>query len=115
MGDIAVVADRRVLLVRYEDVSHYDGQRGWFLPDDYLADGEHPDAAARRILREQAGLQLEPALAEIESLANGTWHLIFHYRTAAAAPDPVRPGWKQRGSHRPGGTRRSRARCRPHP
>jgi ADP-ribose pyrophosphatase YjhB (NUDIX family) len=92
VADVAVVADRRVLLVRYEDVSRYDGQRGWFLPDDYLTDGEHPDAAARRILREQAGLELEPALAEIESLSNGAWHLIFHYRAAAAAPDAVRPG-----------------------
>lgn len=92
VADVAVVADGRVLLVRYEDVSRYDGQRGWFLPDDYLAEGEHPDAAARRILREQAGLQLEPTLAEIESLANGTWHLIFHYRAAAAATDEVRTG-----------------------
>lgn len=91
VADVAVVADGRVLLVRYEDVSRYDGQRGWFLPDDFLAEGEHPDAAARRILREQAGLQLEPTLAEIESLANGMWHLIFHYRAAAAATDAV-PG-----------------------
>ena len=92
MADVAVVADGLVLLVRYEDVSRYDGQRGWFLPDDYLANGEHPDAAARRILREQAALELDPALAEIESFANGAWHLIFHYRAAAPAPDAVRPG-----------------------
>lgn len=92
VADVTVVSEGRVLLVRYEDVSRYDGQHGWFLPDDYLADGEHPDAAARRILGEQAGLQLEPTLAEIESLANGTWHLIFHYRTAAAASDVVRTG-----------------------
>ena len=92
VADVAVVANRRVLLVRYKDVSRYDGQRGWFLPDDYLAEGEHPDAAARRILRDQAGLQLEPALAEIESLANGAWHLIFHYRAAAVAPESVRWG-----------------------
>ena len=92
VADVAVVADDRVLLVRYQDVSRYDGQRGWFLPDDYLAEGEHPDAAAGRILREQAGLELNPALAEIESFADGAWHLIFHYRAAAAAPDAVRPG-----------------------
>jgi ADP-ribose pyrophosphatase YjhB (NUDIX family) len=92
VADVAVVADSRVLLVRYEDVSRYDGQRGWFLPDDSLAVGEHPDAAARRILREQAGFQLEPTLAEIESLANGAWHLIFHYRAAVAATDTVRAG-----------------------
>jgi hypothetical protein len=38
------------------------------------------------------GLQLEPALAEIESLATGAWHLVFHYRAAAAATDAVRGG-----------------------
>jgi ADP-ribose pyrophosphatase YjhB (NUDIX family) len=92
VADVAVVAHGLVLLVRYEDVSRYDGQRGWFLPDDYLGNGEHPDATARRILREQAGLQLEPTLAEIESLANGAWHLIFHYRAAGTVPDPVQAG-----------------------
>jgi ADP-ribose pyrophosphatase YjhB (NUDIX family) len=92
VADVAVVVEGRVLLVRYEDVSRYDGQRGWFLPDDYLVVGEHPDAAAQRILREQAGFQLEPTLAEIESLTNGAWHLIFHYRAAAAPTDEVRAG-----------------------
>ena len=92
VADVAVVAEGKVLMVRYRDTKPYDGQRGWFLPDDYLADGEHPDAAARRILREQAGLELEPTLAEIESLANGPWHLTFHYRAAAAATDAVRAG-----------------------
>jgi ADP-ribose pyrophosphatase YjhB (NUDIX family) len=92
VAEVAVVADGQVLLVRYEEVSRYDGQRGWFLPDDYLAHGEHPDKAARRIVREQAGLELEPSLAEIESFANGAWHLIFHYRASAAATDAVRGG-----------------------
>jgi ADP-ribose pyrophosphatase YjhB (NUDIX family) len=92
VADVAVVADGRVLLVRYEDVSRHDGQRGWFLPDDYLAVGEHPDAAAQRILREQVGFQSEPTLAEIESLANGAWHLIFHYRAAAAPMERARAG-----------------------
>ena len=92
VSDVAVVAGELVLLVRYQDVSRYDGQRGWFLPDDYLANREHPDAAARRILREQAGLEVDPALAEIESLTNGAWHLIFHYRAAVPAPDAVRLG-----------------------
>ena len=92
VADVAVFADGRVLLVRYDDVSRYDGQRGWFLPDDYLAVGEHPDAAAQRILREQVGFQVEPTLAEIESLATGAWHLIFHYRAAPASTDAVRAG-----------------------
>jgi ADP-ribose pyrophosphatase YjhB (NUDIX family) len=44
----------------------------WFLPDDILADGEHPPRAARRILAEQVGLaDLRPTLGFIESLGNG--------------------------------------------
>ncbi len=53
VADVAVVAGDRVLIVRYKDVSRYDGQKGWFLPDDHLGHGEHPDRAAERILREQ--------------------------------------------------------------
>jgi hypothetical protein len=66
VADVAVVARGLVLLVRYEDVSRYDAQPGRFLPNEYL--GESPDAAAPRILREQAGLELDSTLAEIESL-----------------------------------------------
>jgi len=46
VADVAVLADRQVLLVRYQDTRNYDGQRGWFLPDDYLMFVEHPDEAA---------------------------------------------------------------------
>lgn len=71
----------RVLLVRYKNTSRYDGQSGWFLPDDYLNYEEHPDAAARRILQQQVGIDLPGvALARIESFGNGAWHLVFHYR-----------------------------------
>jgi ADP-ribose pyrophosphatase YjhB (NUDIX family) len=75
------VADRKVLLVRYEDVSGYDGEQGWFLPDDYLHHLEHPQHAAQRILKEQTGLEV-PGLdiVSIESFeGHGSWHLIFHY------------------------------------
>ena len=92
VADVALLADDRVLLVRYADVSRYDGQRGWFLPDDYLAHLEHPDDAARRILREQAQVDApELRLAEIESFGNGAWHLIFHYVARLDAPAPVEP------------------------
>jgi ADP-ribose pyrophosphatase YjhB (NUDIX family) len=62
------------------DTSRYDGQAGWFLPDDYLDHLEHPDDAARRILRDQVGIdRVDVRLAEIESFGNGAWHLVFHY------------------------------------
>lgn len=81
VADVAAIAEGQVLMVKYGDVSRYDGQRGWFLPDDFLAHGEHPDDAARRILKEQAGLTgVEPRLGHIESFDGDAWHLIFHYR-----------------------------------
>jgi ADP-ribose pyrophosphatase YjhB (NUDIX family) len=69
-------------MVRYRDVSMYDNQRGWFLPDDYLQPFEHPDEAAKRILRDQVGIT-PPAirLDHAESFGNGWWHLVFHYRS----------------------------------
>jgi len=94
VADVALLAAGEVLLVRYRDVRRYDGQRGWFLPDDHLAFEEHPDDGARRILREQTGLEAaQPRLAFIESLPGdgGPWHLIFHYRAEIAAPIEVSP------------------------
>jgi ADP-ribose pyrophosphatase YjhB (NUDIX family) len=80
VADLTLVAEGRVALVRYRDVSRYDGQRGWFLPDDHLQHGEDPAAGTARIARDQLGLAVEPArLATVESFANGAWHLIFHY------------------------------------
>ncbi len=83
VADVLVLAQGQVLLVRYNDVRKYDGQKGWFLPDDYLAHAEHPRDAARRILREQLGLDTDDiALSHIESIGGedgGAWHLIFHH------------------------------------
>ena len=84
VADVFVQAENRVLLVRYRDVGKYDGEEGWFLPDDYLAFSEHPVTAAQRILREQLGLDAgDVALGYIESFGGkdgGAWHLIFHHR-----------------------------------
>ena len=90
VADVDLVAENRVLFVRYRDTSGYDGQTGWFLPDDYLAHLEHPDAAARRIVSEQTpGIAMEPRLAEIESFDGGHWHLVFHYVAAVESATPV--------------------------
>lgn len=92
VADVAVLAAGNVLLVRYHDASKYDGEHGWFLPDDYLDTGEHPDTAAERILGEQADLAgLPTRLSHIESFSNGAWHLIFHYAVTLEAPVPIAP------------------------
>jgi ADP-ribose pyrophosphatase YjhB (NUDIX family) len=90
VADVALVAENSVLFVRYRDTSGYDGQTGWFLPDDYLAHLEHPDDAARRIVSEQAaGISAAPRLTEIESFDGGHWHLVFHYVAAVESAAPV--------------------------
>jgi ADP-ribose pyrophosphatase YjhB (NUDIX family) len=93
--DVAVLADRSVLMVRYEDVAKYDGEAGWFLPDDVLRELEHPTRAAARILKEQLGLEVgdEPRLGLIESFRgnNGTWHLSFHHVAEFASVPEFRP------------------------
>src|SRR2546426_12552082 len=92
VADIAVLADRQVLLVRYKATRSYDGQQGWFLPDDYLMFVEHPDEAAARILREQVGMAAPRiTLDHIESFGGGTtaWHLIFPYKTTPRDAPPV--------------------------
>jgi ADP-ribose pyrophosphatase YjhB (NUDIX family) len=93
VADVAIIADGRVLLTRYRDVRRYDGQRGWFLPDDFLEHGEDPADGAKRICREQVGIEVAAVrLSHVESFANGAWHLIFHHIVVLdALLDPV-PG-----------------------
>ena len=93
VADVTLLAAGQVLLVKYRDTAAYDGQRGWFLPDDYLKSLEHPGKAAARIISEQVGLHLCAAsLHHIESFGNGAWHLIFHYVAELPSPLPVVPG-----------------------
>jgi ADP-ribose pyrophosphatase YjhB (NUDIX family) len=81
VADVAIFSGNKVLLAKYDDVTRYDGQRGWFVPDDFLVHGEHPETAAKRIARDQAGIHVKDArLNHFESFGNGAWHLIFHYR-----------------------------------
>lgn len=95
VADVLVLAQGKVLMVRYKDVSKYDGQKGWFLPDDYLGYGEHPGDAARRILREQVALDVDNiAFGYIESLGGeegGAWHLIFHHKVELDKPQTLAP------------------------
>ena len=93
VSDVAALSDDRVLFVRYKDRSKYDGQKGWFLPDDYLNYEEHPRDGARRVLMEQAGIEADvKSLSYIESFAGGpggAWHIIFHYKVDL--PKAARP------------------------
>ena len=77
---VAPLHHSSALLVKYKVAP--DGQHGWFLPNDDLHHLEHPDQAAKRVLREQVGIEEATLkLAEIESFVgnNQTWHLVFDY------------------------------------
>jgi ADP-ribose pyrophosphatase YjhB (NUDIX family) len=84
VADVVVIAAGQTLLVRYNDLRRYDGQQGWFLPNDTVAYGEHPSDAAKRILLEQVGLKIdEVTLSYIASFVTedgGRWNLVFHHK-----------------------------------
>src|SRR2546422_11759272 len=91
VAHVAPLHHTSALLVKYR--AGPDNQEGWFLPNDDLHHLEHPDQAARRILKEQAGIYRSTLkLVEIESFMgnNQTWHLIFDYlgfaRTLTGSP-----------------------------
>ena len=82
IADVALINKDKVLLLTYKDTNKYDHEKGWFLPDDLVKFGEHPEDAARRILNTQAGyITANLALGFIESFTgnDGTWHMVFHY------------------------------------
>jgi len=95
IADVALLAEGKVLLVRYKDVTKYDHQKGWFLPDDTLLHLEHPDAGELRILKEQLAFDAaQPSLHYIESFKgkDGSWHLVFHYKLERpGSPKPSPP------------------------
>ena len=92
--DVALIAEGSVLLVRYKDVEKYDGEAGWFLPDDVLQNLEHPTRAAKRIAREQLRLELDDVrLGLIESFRgnDGGWHMSFHHVAELPSRPDVQP------------------------
>ena len=93
VADVTVLAGDRTLLVRYRDTRAYDGQAGWFVPDAELNRREHPQRAARRILREQLGVAARRlSLTSIESFGGRGWHLIFHYAVRLRSTPEIHPG-----------------------
>lgn len=82
VAHVAVLHHNSALLVKYADTSQYDNQPGWFLPNDGLRHVEHPETAAKRILRDQLGIENATLkLVDVESFIgdNKSWHLIFDY------------------------------------
>jgi len=93
VADVTLVNGGRVVLTRYRDAKKYDGQRGWFLPDDLLEHEEHPADAAARIVRSQLGMEPPPLrLGEVESFGNGAWHLVFHFHGTVTEAQDLRSG-----------------------
>lgn len=93
VADVAILSEGRVALVRYRDTKPYDGQRGWFLPDDYLAHLEHPRDAATRIAHDQVDLEVDDVrLDHVESFGNGAWHLVFHHVVRLESAPELRAG-----------------------
>ncbi len=94
VADVAVLAERQVLLVRYRDLTKYDNEAGWFLPDDELQYLEHPERAGTRILKEQLGLSgVKAQLDHIESFKgnSGAWHMSFHNKVELERKPRLRP------------------------
>src|SRR6266480_2869622 len=54
VAHVAALHHSSALLLKYRVGP--DSQQGWFLPNDDLHHLEHPEQAARRILKEQAGV-----------------------------------------------------------
>jgi ADP-ribose pyrophosphatase YjhB (NUDIX family) len=93
VADVTILVGDRTLLVRYKDTTAYDGQAGWFVPDDELRRREHPRRAAARIVREQLGITPRRlVVASIESFGGRGWHLIFHYATRLRTVPELRLG-----------------------
>lgn len=103
ISDVAVFSGHRVLLVRYNDLEKYDGEAGWFLPDDVLRHLEHPTRGAKRIAKDQLGLELDAVrLDHVESFRGNddSWHISFHHSAEVQtmpelyrAPDVAEAEW----------------------
>jgi ADP-ribose pyrophosphatase YjhB (NUDIX family) len=98
IANVAILTPDRALLVKYHQGD--DGDPRWMLPDDLLQDGEHPDAAAARVLADHLGMTAKPKLAFVDSFTggDGTWHIVFNYVADITHAPPIKPGDNLAGS-----------------
>lgn len=92
--DITLLSGGKTLLVKYINSNKYDHQKGWFLPDDEIMEFEDPDDSAKRILKEQLGLEnINPVISFVESFQGNdkSWHIIFHYKTEIEGTPELKP------------------------
>jgi ADP-ribose pyrophosphatase YjhB (NUDIX family) len=83
VADVAVFSKGKTLLAKYANAENYNGQTGWFIPDDLIAFGEALEDAAKRILKEQLGIEnTEVQFCFHESFIgmDKSWHLVFHFK-----------------------------------
>ena len=65
-----------------------DNESGLFLPNDVLNKGEDPYAAAKRVAKEQANIDVaDLKLVDVDSFEgrDGSWHVALHFKGAAPA------------------------------
>lgn len=92
--------------LRKSRAAELEEERTWLLPATHLMMGESPDKAAKRIVREWAGLKGSPKFVMVQShvrparLANPRlrgkhWDICFVYRLNARSLPERRPWWKE--------------------
>lgn len=91
IANVAILTPDRALLVKY--AAGHDGDQGWMLADDLLAQGEHPDEAAARVLQQHLAITATPKLAFVDSFTggDGTWHVVFNYSAEFTHAPPIKP------------------------
>jgi ADP-ribose pyrophosphatase YjhB (NUDIX family) len=92
IADVTLMCENNILMMRTRSGVVSEDHDGWYLPDDYVGDLEHPDSAARRILEEQTNVSVDSVrLSHFDSFVagDGTWNLAFHYTAHVEAVEDV--------------------------
>jgi 8-oxo-dGTP diphosphatase len=101
-GAVVVDAEGRVLLLKHA----FRKGSGWGIPGGFMEKGEQPEAAIRRELREETGLEVEDArLVNVRTLAaTQQVEILFHARARrgaearAASAEVSAVEWFERGA-----------------